>query len=170
MELCARIGQGELTIALFSDRMVEGLFPDRQLSFSPRQLSEEALAAEQANALGVESEDRRGLCNDGEGYCPSLQDLIATSEHQEKSRAGIMGMLAAVTKSPLHGLETIGRGLDTFLSCNFDADQEECLEEHMARTSEELAHPGFLHSVCEDLQDNLIAAEDWLEATQALGT
>jgi len=80
--LCAqRFPKGKLTIALFFNRMIEQLFPDRQLSFrSPPESCEGNLTGNQENASGVESEDRRGLFRDAEGISQSLEDLIAASE------------------------------------------------------------------------------------------
>lgn len=78
---------------------------------------------------------------------------------------------AGMNTSPLHGLETVGCGLDGFSSCNIDVHEEESSEEFMAQAPDELfAHPGFVHSASEDVQDNLIAAQDWLEVSQAHGT
>jgi len=125
----------------------------------------------------VESEDRRGLFRDAEGISQSLEDLIAASEPQETFEAGIMGSIATmpeVTASLLHGncgLDTIDCGLNHFSSGNIGVHEKECLDESMAQASKGIfAHHGYVHSDSEDVQDSLIAAEDWLEVTQALGT
>lgn len=96
---------GEITDCVFSfHRLVQGLFPDRQLSFC---------------------------------LSPPLDEGIPT---------------------------------DGFASSNTGVHEDDFFSESHAQATEGLfAHAGSVDSVSEDTEDNLIAAEDWLEVVQALG-